>query len=436
MSVTTTEPPPGNARRSRSAVVERTHPMHRFAGWLHEACDRVADAAVWSMSEQEISETLTELYAAQVRIAERIGAVLAQAERDGLASRVGATTTAAWLADLTRLTRASAHRDLRMALALSGGDHESVRSAMAAGTVTIEQARVVVAAVDRLPQAVAAADRPRAERHLLGEAGTHDAKALEQLGRHLVDVVDPDAADERLATRLESEERRAERTASFSMHDDGQGRCHGRFTIPSLQGAMLAAALQAVANPALADPVRRERADGGRVPTPEVMGEAFGRYVERFPTDRLPSSGGVAATVVVTMPLDTLLGGLEPAGVLGTDLQLSAATARRLACRAGVVPAVLDSTSLVLDLGRKVRLHTRSQRLAMSVQQDGRCAVDRCDTPAGWCDAHHLTPWSEGGRTSTKDGVLLCPRHHKLAHDPRLRLRRAGTGSVSFHRRT
>jgi hypothetical protein len=97
---------------------------------------------------------------------------------------------------------------------------------------------------------------------------------------------------------------------------------------------------------------------------------------------------------------------------------------------------VLDSTSLVLDLGRRVRLHTRSQRLAMSVQQDGRCAVDRCDTPAGWCDAHHLTPWSEAGRTSTRDGVLLCPRHHTLAHDPRLEIRRAGAGTVSFHRRT
>jgi hypothetical protein len=158
--------------------------------------------------------------------------------------------------------------------------------------------------------------------------------------------------------------------------------------------------------------------------------------VESYPLDRLPTTGGVNATVVVTMPLETLEGRLAAARVLGTDVRLSPAAARRLACQAGVIPAVLGADSVVLDLGRRSRLHTKVQRHALAVQQQGRCAADRCATPATWCDAHHLVPWSAGGATSVANGALLCPRHHTLAHDPRLAVTRLGTGKLSFHRRT
>jgi hypothetical protein len=79
----------------------------------------------------------------------------------------------------------------------------------------------------------------------VGEARGHDAQAWERLGRRLLDVVDPEGVDARLALELEAQEKRAERTASLSMYDDGQGRCHGRFTVSSLHGAMLRTALQA-----------------------------------------------------------------------------------------------------------------------------------------------------------------------------------------------
>lgn len=39
----------------------------------------------------------------------------------------------------------------------------------------------------------------------------------------------------------------------------------------------------------------------------------------------------------------------------------------------------------------------------------------RCRVPAALCHAHHPTPWGRRGKTN-RDGQLLCPRHHALAH--------------------
>jgi hypothetical protein len=39
-------------------------------------------------------------------------------------------------------------------------------------------------------------------------------------------------------------------------------------------------------------------------------------------------------------------------------------------------------------------------------------------------------------QTSIDDGVLLCPRHHTLAHDARYQLKTDKHGRVSFTKRT
>ena len=68
--------------------------------------------------------------------------------------------------------------------------------------------------------------------------------------------------------------------------------------------------------------------------------------------------------------------------------------------------------------------------------RDGGCATSGCDWPPGMCHAHHLTAWSHGGKTSVDDGVMLCPRHHTVAHDRRYQLKTDRHGKVTFARRT
>ncbi|WP_269211727.1 HNH endonuclease signature motif containing protein [Nocardioides sp. cx-169] len=160
---------------------------------------------------------------------------------------------------------------------------------------------------------------------------------------------------------------------------------------------------------------------------------AFIAYLERYPTDRLPQSGGLDATVVVTMTLDTLMGGLK-AAQLDTGTRISPALARTLACQAGVIPVVLGTRSQVLDLGRRRRFHTKAQRIALAVQHGG-CYTEGCERPSAWCEAHHLTPWSQGGDTSVNDGALLCRRHHTLAHHPHYDMTHLPGGKVAFTKR-
>jgi hypothetical protein len=136
----------------------------------------------------------------------------------------------------------------------------------------------------------------------------------------------------------------------------------------------------------------------------------------------------------VELELDTLVGSLKAAS-LDTGDRISADAVRRLACSAGIIPMVLDGAGQPLALGRKKRFHTEAQRIAMG-RRDKGCTAVGCDWPPGMCHAHHDLPWSQGGRTSVKDGRLLCPRHHGLAHDPRYEMTRHANGKVSFNRRT
>ncbi len=283
-------------------------------------------------------------------------------------------------------------------------------TALAAGGVHTAQAEVIVAAVDALPAEVAD-QREEAEAHLLALAADHDSTALRALGRYLLEVIAPEQADALIARRLEAQEAEARRAAYLRTWSDGQGSRCGRFKVPEAVACMLDAQLDALVNPARPDPLPRRGSD-----TAQVRGLAFAELVERYPTQALPTSGGVSAQVVVTMTLGTLLGGLEAATIVGTGQRLSPGQARRLAAAAGVIPAVLGGESQLLDLGRHRRLFTRAQRLALSLRQHGLCNIAGCDRPATWADANHRKPWSDTGPTDLANGELICPRHHTLVH--------------------
>ena len=223
-------------------------------------------------------------------------------------------------------------------------------------------------------------------------------------------------------------ERAAAAATRLTLWDDGHGQVHGRFTIDTLTGAMLKKHLYALAAPkhlAAQGPL------GERLPTPQRLGQAFVELVQRYPAKKLPKAGGLNATVVVLMQLETLMGGLQAAR-LDTGETISPGQARGLACEAGIIPSVLDGTSQVLDLGRKKRFYTRPQRLKALIEHRG-CAVEGCDRPG--THMHHPTRWADGGPTNS-DGIPLCPWHHHRVHDTAYELSQLPTGKFTFHRRT
>jgi len=297
----------------------------------------------------------------------------------------------------------------------------------------VDQAEVIIVAIDALPEDLDPELVADAQSRLIGYAADHDAKALRILGKRILEVVAPEVGEAHEAKVLEREERDAEAAATFRMSEDGHGRWHGRFTLPTLQGAMLKKALMAYAAPKHRASVDGQAPEPGR-PSAHRLGQAFMEYVARYPTDRLPKAGGMSASVVAVMDYEILLGKVK-AAQLDTGHRISPGLARRIACAAGIIPAVLGTQSQVLDLGRTARFHTEPQRIALAIEQGG-CTAEGCDAPPAMTHAHHEQSWADGGDTSVKNGLLLCWPHHARAHDPAYTMTKLPEGKVRFHRRT
>ena len=396
------------------AVLGQQHPLDEVVEKVSAALDEGHAASLIGLDQAATANLLRGLAQVASRLDAVTATVLAHATQVRVEETNGATTTATWWADATNRTRATAHRDVKLAVALSR--FTALAEALAEGRVNTEQAHAIARALGDLetdgPEDLDPVVVEQAEKHLVDCADGFDAKHLRVLGRHVLTVVAPEVGEAHEATLLEDEERRAAERTRLTFASDGHGMVHGRFSIPTLHGAMLAKAIQALTW-AKQDPteVRQTR------PTPVAAGQAFTELLERMDAKDLPSVGGVGATVVVTMTIDSLMGGLA-AAALDTGEVISASAARRLACEAGVIPMVLGGTSEVLDIGRRRRFHTKAQRLAIA-QRDKTCVVGGCDAPPSRCHVHHVIAWSEGGGTSVKDGRLYCSAHHAMVHDPK-----------------
>ena len=410
------------------------HPIAQAVAVIDARLDAVVDAPAWSLDRTQTDQLLSQVTRTQARLEELQLRLLARARVVKTEDLDGSTSTATRHAVQTNTTRPVAHRASKLAAALDTDLHEPVRRALAAGDVLVDQAAVIIDAVQALPaEHVDDVLRADAQAHLLGEAKRFDAKHLRILGRRLLEVVAPQVAEAWEAEKLAAEEAEAEAAAVFRMSDDGHGKTHGRFTIPTPVADILRGYLRGFTAP-------RHRAAGGQDPLPAGTpsahrdGLALIELITRYPVDRLPCAGGVAATMTVLLDYDTLTGGLKAAH-LDTGTRISPGLARRWACEAGIVPAVLGGGSQVLDLGRTRRLHSPAQRTALAIEQGG-CTAHGCDAPPGLCHVHHDTPWARGGTTDLANGRLLCPRHHTRAHDPTYTVTKLTSGKITYHRRT
>jgi len=302
--------------------------MHRFTGNLMAA---VSDAtaggvdgvALGCLSAVEAGEAVLELHEVMGRLKGLQLALLAHADQlevhtqaDGPAP----VNTAAWLAHRALVSGRLARGQVRHSRELTTG-FTATGSALLAGDIDATQAEVIVWAVKQLPDDLEAADRVRAEKVMLAEAQRLDAAELRVVGHRLLEVIDPDAAEALEARRLQTEQDAAEANTWLTTWDDRAGTTHLNVKLSTRHADMLRTVLHAIANPSLADAITRTsiavdaEGVGTRTERPgqRVMGEAFCRMLETLDPNRLPHSGGMSATVVVTIPLETLQGGLGAA---------------------------------------------------------------------------------------------------------------------------
>lgn len=95
---------------------------------------------------------------------------------------------------------------------------------------------------------------------------------------------------------------------------------------------------------------------------------------------------------------------------------------RRLCCDGDAVVIVENEGGEPLSVGRKTRTVPIAIKRALRARDKG-CRFPGCHHMR-FVDAHHIKHWSAGGETSLDNLMLLCSRHHRLAHEGGFRIER------------
>lgn len=341
----------------------------------------------------------------------------AEAEADGVALRAHGTSVGSWLAGTQRLTRREAHRLIGQGRDLAR--FPLVATAARAGQIGFEQAVAIGQVLTRLPDDLAAGDAVQAEETMLGLAADFDSAGLVGLSRHLVEVLDPQGAEQRDARRLERELKLAKAARHLVFTPDGCGSLLMRGSLPVLEAEPFVRLIDAYAEQ------ERRRCLDRLDPLVESVTPAMRRAdalcalaAAHQREGAAPASNGDLPRIVVTLDYDRLRDDLVQARLIGSSERLTAGQARRLACDAELLPVVLGADSEILDVGRSRRLVTPALRAALTIRDQG-CIFAGCDKPPAQCHAHHLIPWWAGGGTRLDNLALVCAHHHNLVEPAR-----------------
>src|SRR5260370_27603283 len=123
----------------------------------------------------------------------------------------------------------------------------------------------------------------------------------------------------------------------------------------------------------------------------------------------IPQRASQRAHLQVTTSLETLMG-LEgaPAAEMEFSLPISYKTVERLACDASVTRILLDSDSMVIDVGRAKRTIQGPARKALNVRDEHSIRTG-CERPPSWCSGPHLVHWLPRGTNAPSN--LPLPSH-------------------------
>ena len=382
-------------------------------GNLASAVDELLAVDVREAPGQQLREETVEI----VRQINRLNAAVLQrveaVDRRGLIPEEGLTTQA-WLWHETRMSTAAAHRTVRL-----GRDLADVLpltlTAMTDGDVSVDHAQLIAG----LRKVITDSALSHVEQHLVAIARERRPDQLRGTVQYVKHAYAPDKGVQ------DEQELHEQRSLSMASTFDGAGV--GRWTLPPASQETVATAIHAASAPE-ADDTRT--ADQRRADALVTIAEIALRSGE------LPSTGGVKPHVSIIVPVDVITAPLHPrplpdqlfphfdaieaalrARVVETGFGsvISPTWARRFLCDAAVSRIVMGAASEILDAGRATRTFTAAQVRAI-VARDRHCIWPGCDTPAAWCEAHHIHHWTDGGPTNVDNGVLLCGRHHDRIH--------------------
>ncbi|MEU0315537.1 DUF222 domain-containing protein [Nocardioides sp. NPDC006273] len=384
------------------------------------------DPAYWRTGEKKDRlKRLEIIQAKQAALRLRILAVAGD-----IAEETGARDVSGWMWTELLVDKKVGRAEVKLAAGVAR--YELVAAGLAEGVVSQDKARVIVKALEAVEAdpVATAEDLALAEKLLVDYATQMSAKELKTIGKRILFEVDPERFEAAEAKALQREEERAQRRTFFTSRANGDGTVDIHARVSHAVGHRLRTILDS-----LAQPRKLSAEDRGRkAPYDRLLGQAFARVIETYDVDQLPRHGGHATTVFITMSVQDLRNDLGAAALGFDGDKVSAGEARRMACNADLIPVVLGTGSEILDFGRTTRLAHPVQHRALRLR-DKCCQAEDCDAPAAWTEAHHLKPWSAGGRTDLANMVLLCSSDHRRTHDPNYDYERLPDGRIRFTRR-
>ena len=329
--------------------------------------------------------------------------------RDATVSETGLTPKG-WLIAYCRRSTHEAGQRMFTARSLAG--LPVLAAAFESGEFGLDAARIIVSAVRDVPER----ERPAAEGILVDLARqappAQVATAAGDVVRRLVDREAAEAAEQR---RFE------QRHLSVAKTFGGMVALSGLLDPESGEAVM--AAVGGLA--------QKSGAGDARTPGQRRADALVDLARHRLACPGLPDNAGERPQVIVTVGWEMLVSALGNAALDRSGLPLSASAARRLACDAAVIPAVLGSDGAVLDIGRTMREWPIAIRRAARLRDRG-CTFPGCVVGLDGCELHHIVHWAEGGSTALANSAHLCRFHHRLVHELHWTMRRTGATEVVF----
>jgi hypothetical protein len=334
------------------------------------------------------------------------GVFSAAARRSQLAGEhlvAGSVSTASWIAHTCGMSVSSAAD--RVCVGRQLESLPRVAAALGSGEISFPSASALCHLRDKLGERAWLFD----EEEMLGHAREHSVSGLRKLCRLARHVADPEG--------FFKEEEQSFLLRHLHINQMGDGM----FVLDGLLDPVAGAAFKSAVD-VLARPRGPEDERTARQRRADAVGELALHAMEQ---GTLPRRHAVKPHLNLTMTLEALKGELGvPPAELELSLPISTRTAERLACDCTMSRVVL-ADSMVIDVGRATRTVSAPTMRALRVRDKG-CRFPGCERQVSWCSPHHIKSWARGGPGNLPNLLLLCYFHHRLVHEGRWQVIKAG----------
>jgi len=368
-------------------------------------------------------EVLTERVVSGAALGERVQAMTTLAvgvwEPRKTWTGSNARSARAWLAGHAGLGSAPAGRLLRCGRLT--GSHEVVAAALAEGRLSCRKVELLADAVSGGRHDVFARDAAVLVRHVCSLR--HDL-AADLITRWKM-LADDTIANEDNDTQIDKR----------ALHHSRVGnRWRTDANADLLAGAIIDAALRdATDRP---DPPDRE---GGQRSVAQRRLDALVTIAKHWLCERNRGKGSnPVATVNIHVSAADLFGtseaGFDPSSVcdLYPGGPIPRCVARAALTDAYIGEIVFNAEREVLNYGRLKRCFTPAQRRAIIARDGPRCAVPGCANTVDETEAHHLTPFNQGGLTDIANGAMVCHGNHDDITNNKAHLARGPNRTYSY----